>query len=115
MSNFEVSIDIECDILTDVNKLNIFNINIDRKSCDKKTIIIIFFFFGNQLLNFCKTNSLYIMNGRVQGDTDSSNFTTTRASVVDYLLQIFLSLLNNLKYLYSDIHMPLTCQLSCKM
>lgn len=37
LSNFEVSIDTECDILTDVNKLNIFNINIDRKSCDKKT------------------------------------------------------------------------------
>lgn len=40
--NFEVLIDIECDILIDVNKLNIFNINIDRKSCDKKII-----FFGN--------------------------------------------------------------------
>lgn len=38
LSNFEVSIDTDCDILTDVNKLNIFNINIDRKSCDKKTI-----------------------------------------------------------------------------
>lgn len=52
LSYFEVSIDIECDILTDVHKLNIFNINIDRKSCYKKTI-----FIGNQLLNFCKTNS----------------------------------------------------------
>lgn len=80
------------------------------------------FWGGNRLLNFCKTNSLYITNGKVHGDADSGNFTTTRASVVDYFicnadLFKFVKHFKVLKFncLYSDIHVSLTCQLSSKM
>ena len=46
-------------------------------------------FYGKQLLSFCKTSNLFIMNGRVGDDRGVGGFTridTTGKSVVDYLL-----------------------------
>ncbi|CAG2190917.1 unnamed protein product [Mytilus edulis] len=41
--------------------------------------------FGNQLLDFCKGNNLFIMNGRTTKDRDG-NLTCRNASVVDYCI-----------------------------
>jgi hypothetical protein len=42
--------------------------------------------FGNLLLNFCKGNSMFIVNGRVGNDKNIGRFTCRNASVVDYCI-----------------------------
>jgi hypothetical protein len=41
---------------------------------------------GNLLLNFCKGNSMSIVNGRVGNDKNIGRFTCRNASVVDYCI-----------------------------
>jgi len=70
--------------------------------------------YGNLLLNFCKGNSMFIVNGRVGKDQKIGRFTCKNASVVDYcissseLLKSFteFDILETSK-LYSDVHTPL--------
>jgi hypothetical protein len=70
--------------------------------------------FGNLLLNFCKGNSMFIVNGRVGNDKNIGRFTCRNASVVDYcitspeLLKLFFDfdILESSK-LFSDVHTPL--------
>ena len=42
--------------------------------------------FGNLLLNFCKGNSMFIVNGRVGNNKNIGRFTCRNASVVDYCI-----------------------------
>jgi hypothetical protein len=41
--------------------------------------------YGNLLLNLCKGNDLFIVNGRI-GDNKEGNLTCRKASVVDYTI-----------------------------
>ena len=76
--------------------------------------------YGNQLLDFCKGNNIFILNGRLESDRDGK-FTCRRSSVVDYCLTnvYFLKFLVNLEVmefssLYSDVHSPLSIKLMCR-
>jgi hypothetical protein len=42
--------------------------------------------FDNLLLNFCKGNSMFTVNGRVGNNTNIGRFTCRNASVVDYCI-----------------------------
>jgi hypothetical protein len=42
--------------------------------------------FGNLLLNFCKGNSMFIVNGRAGNDRNIDRFAYRIASVVDYCI-----------------------------
>ena len=71
--------------------------------------------YENMLLEFCKGNSLFIVNGRVGKDKNIGRFTCRNASVVDYcisspyLLKSFkdFDILDSSKP-YSDVHSPIT-------
>ena len=82
LSEFELILDDESDQLNDDSKLELLkNINKNRICEDKATNN-----YGVHLLNFCKVNSLYIMNGRTCNDAERGNLTNTRSSVVDYII-----------------------------
>ncbi|CAG2234755.1 unnamed protein product [Mytilus edulis] len=73
--------------------------------------------FGNQLLEFCKGNNFFIMNGRTLGDIDGK-FTCRNSSVVDYclcsaeLIQNFTDFkVHDFSSLYSDVHSPIEISL----
>jgi hypothetical protein len=78
--------------------------------------------FGSLLLNFCKGNSMFIVNGRVGNDNNIGRFTCRNASVVDYcitslkLLKLFFDfdILESSK-LFSDVHAPLQIVLSVNL
>ena len=73
--------------------------------------------FGKLLLEFCKENNFFILNGRLTGD-ENGNFTCKGSSVVDYcicnvqFLEHFCSL-NVIDFckLFSDAHSPLSLSL----
>jgi hypothetical protein len=70
--------------------------------------------FGKLLLDFCKSNDFFILNGRLNGDVEGK-LTCKGASVVDYclcnvnILSNFVRL-NVLEFskLYSDAHSPIS-------
>ncbi|CAG2197845.1 unnamed protein product [Mytilus edulis] len=73
--------------------------------------------FGNQLIEFCKGNNFFIMNGRTLGDIDGK-FTCRNSSVVDYclcsaeLIQNFTDFkVHDFSSLYSDVHSPIEISL----
>ena len=87
-----------------------------RKSLDSQSNT-----FGHRLIELCKNNNLVILNGRVGEDQNIGNFTTTRNSVVDYIIMSA----NSLRYLsdfkvhkfdplLSGIHCPISCHLLTK-
>lgn len=95
--------------LNNVNELSSHGIPLTRNSSDKSSNN-----FGHKLLQFCKNNNLYICNGRCENDRVGA-FTTTRGSVIDYLisnLEGILQLESFTVYDYSpflsDIHSALT-------
>jgi hypothetical protein len=63
------------------NVLNDLKMPLNRISMDKSKNK-----FGNLLLNFCKGNSMFIVNGRVGNDKNIGRFTCRNASVVDYCI-----------------------------
>ena len=74
--------------------------------------------YGNKLLDFCKSNNLFIANGRVGADAEIGKCTCRNASVVDYCLSSahFLKCIANFEVLdfnclYSDVHTPLQLKL----
>ena len=74
--------------------------------------------FGNQLLEFCKYNDLYICNGRVGNDRNTGKLTCKNASVVDYvicssgLLDIIAEFsILEFNSLCSDAHCPISFEL----
>ncbi|XP_063436376.1 uncharacterized protein LOC134717812 [Mytilus trossulus] len=108
----DISIDLECVSINDVCNLELYNIPRDRIIMDKgKTR------YGNDLLDLCKCNNLFIMNGRL-GNDKTVKFTCRNASVVDYCLSnvnILEKLIDfdvlEFSHLYSDVHCPLYLRL----
>lgn len=85
------------------------NVALHRSNRDKQTN-----HYGNQMLEFCKTVDLFILNGRINDCTESSNFTCKDKSTVDYFLSTsnLLPKINKLEILefsslYSDVHCPI--------
>lgn len=77
--------------------------------------------YGNQLLQLCKNNNLFILNGRVNGDKIGM-FTCRQSSVVDYFLCTYDMLgyiisLHVLEFssLYSDVHSPVALNVNFKI
>ncbi|VDI28266.1 Hypothetical predicted protein [Mytilus galloprovincialis] len=76
--------------------------------------------YGNMLLNFCKGNGVFILNGRMGRDQNIGRFTCRNASVVDYcisspgLLKSFkdFEVLDSSKLL-SDVHNPISVTFYC--
>ncbi|CAC5366157.1 unnamed protein product [Mytilus coruscus] len=94
------------------NNLHKFNMSRIRNSCDKTKN-----HFGNLLLEMCRNNNLFILNGRVDGDKEGL-FTCRQSSVVDYfictynLLSCVVSMsVLDFSALFSDVHSPLNCKL----
>ncbi|CAG2205169.1 unnamed protein product [Mytilus edulis] len=108
----DISIDLEGVSINDVCNLELYNIPRDRISMDKgKTR------YGNNLLDLCKCNNLFIMNGRL-GNDKTGKFTCRNASVVDYCLSnvnVLEKLIDfdvlEFSHLYSDVHCPLYLRL----
>ena len=107
--NCDFGLDIE--EFVDVNHNHYFEFSefkLNRKSKDKSKNR-----FGNQLLEFCKMNNFYILNGRSKSD-HNGDLTCRNASVVDYcicssnLLPILLDFeIKEFSSLLSDVHSPL--------
>ena len=98
-------------IFDDSFKLEQIGVNLKRNSMDKNKNN-----FGNLFLQFCRQNSLFIFNGRINGDLDGK-FTCRNSSVVDYfigstdLMNYVLSFnVGEFSSLFSDVH----CHLSTK-
>ena len=93
---------------------NLINFGMEKnrssKDCIKNT-------YGNSLLEMCKNNNLFILNGRVNGDKEGM-FTCRQSSVIDYFICNYdlLSFVFNLTVqdfssLLSDVHSPVTLTL----
>ena len=79
-----LEIDVENEDRTFVEELDLlemFDIKKIRASCDKITNN-----HGNRLLEICKTQLIYIVNGRVDRDKDIGRPTCKDVSVVDYIV-----------------------------
>ena len=63
------------------NLLNDLKMPLNRISINKSKNT-----FGNLLLNFCKGNSMFIVNGRVGNNKNIGRFTCRNASIVDYCM-----------------------------
>lgn len=77
-------LDIVCEELS--KELSIFDDNslavrLERKSCDNLVNN-----YGYKLLDFCKQNSLFILNGRTNGDLEKGECTCKSRSCVDYFI-----------------------------
>ena len=76
--------------------------------------------YGRKLVDFCKNNNIFIFNGRLGKDRIGKP-TSKNNSVVDYMISTvqFLSKINDFEVLefsrlFSDIHSPLSLNISCK-
>jgi hypothetical protein len=81
----------------DLATLNELNIDKNRKNVDKVKSRS-----GNNLLDICKANNLFIVNGRIGDDkTESGKLTCKNSSVVDYCICTcsFLQFVYNFKVL----------------
>lgn len=70
--------------------------------------------YGNKLLELCRGNSLFWLNGRVGEDQHEGRLTCKNSSIVDYCLctVYLLKCINHFKILdfsslYSDVHSPI--------
>ncbi|CAG2252061.1 unnamed protein product [Mytilus edulis] len=109
---FSGMLDIENEGVCTLDELNINRL---RKSMDHKKNN-----FGNLLLEFCKNNNMFILNGRMCEDKGLGSFTCKNTSVVDYNIASpnFLKLVQNFSVLnssvlFSDIHNPLSLKITC--
>ena len=66
---------------TNINKLECLNILKDRMSQDSHVSNN-----GHRLLDLCRNNNLFILNGRLGQDRGKCRFTFRNASVIDYML-----------------------------
>lgn len=93
-----------------------YHIPLLRKSADIATNP-----YGHQLLDFCKNNNLFIINGRLGQDAVLPQLTCKNSSTVDYILSSsqnfeILSFFAVLEFdhLFSDAHCPLTLELKIR-
>ena len=77
--------------------------------------------FGHRLLDICKTNDLFIVNGRIGSDAGIGQCTSKETSVVDYVIASVLGIGNitgfsvaDFNPLFSDVHCALNFKLSLK-
>ena len=66
----------------DFNKLCLYNIPLQRNSMDNGRVND----YGKKLIEICKNNNLYIVNGRVGIDKNVGKTTSKESSIVDYFL-----------------------------
>ena len=95
-------------------RLQLFNLLSDRKSLDKTSNN-----HGTKLIDICKNNNLFILNGRFDKDKNIGNFTFRDTSVIDYMLVSVdtLKLLRSFEIvdtdpIFSDGHSILSCTLA---
>ena len=76
--------------------------------------------YGRKLINFCKNNNMFILNGRMFADCIGKP-TSKNQSVIDYAIcsgiffhKIQYFEVSNFSKLYSDIHSPLILEFDCK-
>lgn len=97
-----------------LNNFEMYNVPLDRNTADKNTNT-----YGYNMLEFCKNNNLFILNGRIGTDYNSPKQTCKEKSTVDY----FLSSSNNFdkiedfqihdfSSLFSDAHCPISLELN---
>ncbi len=101
------------EILQSCKNTNLHRVNEDKS---KKDV------YGNRLLDFCKSTSLCIMNGRVGQDKQIGKVTTTKGTVVDYMIaspklfkQICDFYIDDFDPLFSDIHQKMKLVLDKKL
>ena len=97
-----------------INKLECLNILKDRRSQDSHVNN-----HGHRLLDLCRNNNLFILNGRLGQDRGIGRFTFRNASVIDYMLATapVLEKLTNFEILevdpiFSDGHSQLSATLT---
>ena len=98
---------------------NIFetqNIQFERKIVDTSVNN-----YGREIINLCKNNDIFILNGRINPDFYEPKLTCRNASVVDYFLStadVFENIIslqvNEFCELYSDVHCPVEITLRTK-
>ena len=108
------------EILENNDQLDVFtnfNIPLKRKSRDERKNN-----FGNQLLDMCKYNDLFICNGRMGDDKNTGEFTCKNVSVVDYVIgsSKFLTIVETFSVLefsklLSDAHRIVLCHCHCHL
>ena len=92
------------------------NIPLIRKSADLTTNN-----YGHQLIDFCKNNYLFILNGRLENDTDVPKTTCKDRSLIDYFISspecigyICDFQVNEFSSLYSDVHCGVAISLTTR-
>lgn len=87
------------------------NTPVNRENIDHTTNA-----YGYQLIDFCRNNNMFILNGRLNHDTPK--LTCKNSSMVDYMIStahnfgILLSLtVHDFDSLYSDAHYPISLSL----
>jgi len=102
----------ECS-LNQINQLNEYDIPKDRSSkCTKINKS------GRRLLEICKSNNLFILNGRIGKDRHAGNYTFRALSVIDYsiastkLVPLFIDFeIIEMDSIFSDGHCLMSLQL----
>ena len=109
------------DILLEESKYKLeylekLNIPLIRKSADLTTNN-----YGHQLIDFCKNNDLFILNGRLENDTDVPKTTCKDRSLIDYFISspecigyICDFQVNEFSSLYSDVHCGVAISLTTR-
>lgn len=94
-----------------------YNMSVKRTSMDKKTNNI-----GHKLLELCKLNNLFVLNGRSGTDTGKGVYTFKQCSVIDYVISSFDGLkyvsnfdITELDPLFTDGHSCLSFTLNFKV
>ena len=92
------------------------NVPLSRQNPDKTTNV-----YGYKMLEFCKNNNLFILNGRLGNDTTSSKFTCKDRSCIDYFVSTAFVLdlvdffsIGDFDPLLSDSHSPVTLHLKIR-
>ncbi|CAC5367388.1 unnamed protein product [Mytilus coruscus] len=106
--------------LIDINEFSNVNI-LDKLDIQRKrhSVDLSVNTYGRKLIQLCKNNNMYIMNGRI-GNDEEGKPTSKNTSVIDYAIStadVFYLVKNfdvlPFSNLYSDIHCPLELVLSC--
>ena len=102
--------------LLEINWLHALNIRLNRSNSDKRITICV---QGKQLIDFCKSNTLLICNGRLNSDL-SGKATTSDGSLIDYLLASPVILSKIVKFtvhdfdaIFSDKHCRISWSVQC--
>ncbi|MCG8046717.1 MAG: reverse transcriptase domain-containing protein [Candidatus Thiodiazotropha endolucinida] len=97
-----------------LNLFDHYNIPLERKNADSVTNV-----YGSQLVDFCKYNNIFILNGRYGQDRITPKLTCKDRSTVDYILTSAENFgvishfeILDYNYLYSDAHCPISLSIN---